>query len=76
MRGSLAQYGPLSDPESHGSVSPVMQCSFARDGPLSDPESHGTVAQGSFAGDDLFPGLESLTLIALSCSPKFSPGGQ
>ena len=37
---SFARDGPLSDPESHGSVSPVVQCSFARDGPLSDPESH------------------------------------
>ena len=46
---------------------------------LSDPESHGSVSsvvQGSFAGDNLFSGLESLTLIALSCNPKLSPAGQ
>ena len=56
-----------------------MQCLFARDGPLSDPESHGSVssvAQGSVAGDDSFSGLESLTLITLSCNPKLSPDGQ
>ena len=79
MQCSFARDGPLSDPESHGSVSPVAQCSFARDGPLSGPESHGSVssvAQGSFAGDDSFSGLESLTLIALSCTPKLSPAGQ
>ena len=76
---SFARDGPLSDPESHGSVSSVVQCSFARDGPLSDPESNGSVssvAQGSFAGDNSFSGLESLTLIALSCNPKLSPAGQ
>ena len=32
--------------------------------------------QCSFAGDDSFSGLESLTLIALSCNPKLSPAGQ
>ena len=76
---SFAQDGPLSDPDSHGSVSPVAECSFARDGPLSDPESHGSVSsvvQGSFARDNSFSSLESLTLIALSCNPKFSPAGQ
>ena len=35
-----------------------------------------SVVQGSFAGDDSFPGLESLTLIALSCNPKLAPAGQ
>ena len=35
-----------------------------------------SVAQGSFAGDDLFYGLESLMLIALSCNPKLSLAGQ
>ena len=46
---------------------------------LTDLESHGSVssvAEGSFAGDDSFSGLESLTLIALPCNPKLSPTGQ
>ena len=36
---------------------------------------HGSVSfvvQDSFAGDDSFSGLESLTLITLSCNPKLS----
>ena len=40
--------------ESHGSVSPVVKCSFARGRLLSDPESHESalsVVQCSFAGD-------------------------
>ena len=35
--------GPLSGPESHGSVSSVVRGSLPRDGSLSDPESHGSV---------------------------------
>ena len=35
-----------------------------------------SVEQGSFAGDDSFSSLESLTLIALSCELKLPPAGQ
>ena len=58
----------LSDPESRGSVSSVVQGSLAGDGPLSDPESHGSVsfaARGLYARDESFSGLASLPLIAL-----------
>ena len=51
---SFAGGGPLSGPESHGSVSSVVRGSLARDGPLSDPESHGSVSsvvRGSLARD-------------------------
>jgi len=33
-------------------------------------------ARSSYARDDSFSGLESLTLIALSCDPKLFPAGQ
>ena len=42
-------------------------------------ESHGSVSfavRGSYARHDSFSGLESLTLIALSCDPKLFPAGQ
>ena len=48
--------------ESHGSVSPVVKCSFARGRLLSDPESHESalsVVQCSFAGDGPLSNPES-----------------
>ena len=41
LKAHLLKTG-LSDPESHGSVSSVVQGSFAGDRPPSDPESHGS----------------------------------
>ena len=52
MQGLLAGDKPLSDLESHVSVSFVARGSLARDGPLSDLESHGSVSsvvRGSLA---------------------------
>ena len=79
MKCSFARDGLLSDPESHESALSVVQCSYAGDGPLSDPESHGSVSfaeRGSYARDNSFSGLESLTLIALSCDSKLFPARQ